>query len=102
MLHRCDNPPCCNPQHLYAGTPAQNTDDMVSRGRQVAPRSLANGRAKLSDADVAAIREAHAAGESCKAIGRRLDLHPSYVGRLVRRVRRTDLPIIATEEPPTP
>lgn len=32
-LHHCDNPPCCNPAHLYIGDYAQNTQDMVSRGR---------------------------------------------------------------------
>jgi hypothetical protein len=32
-LHTCDNPPCCNPAHVYDGTPKQNTADMLSRGR---------------------------------------------------------------------
>lgn len=34
ILHHCDVPGCCNPQHLYCGTNAQNRADMVSRGRQ--------------------------------------------------------------------
>lgn len=33
-LHTCDNPPCVNPEHLYEGTPKQNTHDMISRGRR--------------------------------------------------------------------
>lgn len=32
-LHTCDNPPCCNPAHLYEGTQQQNIADMVARGR---------------------------------------------------------------------
>jgi hypothetical protein len=31
--HTCDEPTCCNPAHLYEGTPAQNSADMVARGR---------------------------------------------------------------------
>lgn len=34
VLHRCDNPPCCNPRHLFEGTPQDNTDDMIAKGRQ--------------------------------------------------------------------
>lgn len=33
ICHHCDNPPCCNPAHLYAGTAATNAADMVARGR---------------------------------------------------------------------
>lgn len=36
-LHRCDNPPCCNPAHLYAGTSKQNAEDRERRGRGKRP-----------------------------------------------------------------
>lgn len=42
VLHRCDNPPCVNPEHLYIGTPGDNTRDAVERGRAWTPLAVAN------------------------------------------------------------
>ena len=33
VCHHCDNPSCCNPEHLYAGTPKDNVQDCLNRGR---------------------------------------------------------------------
>lgn len=55
ICHHCDNPSCVNPAHLYAGTAATNRADCVSRKRH--NPSASHPRTKLSDADVAAIRE---------------------------------------------
>ncbi len=46
VLHKCDTRRCINPEHLYAGTAAQNTDDMLRRGRGRNHLGYAYGRRK--------------------------------------------------------
>jgi hypothetical protein len=56
VLHTCDNPPCFDTAHLYLGTNDDNARDRRERGRSVSAPGEANGRAKITAADVAAIR----------------------------------------------
>lgn len=57
-LHRCDNPPCCNPAHLKWGTPQENSDQMWSRGRgrPHPTHGTFNGNARLTSYQVREIR----------------------------------------------
>jgi hypothetical protein len=58
ILHTCDIRPCCNPNHLWDGTNADNTNDMIIKGRQ-RPGSLIGSRNashKLNEEDVICIR----------------------------------------------
>jgi hypothetical protein len=56
ILHRCDNPGCVRPQHLFLGTHAENMADKAAKGRQT--RGSTNGWAKLTEKEVTAIRAA--------------------------------------------
>jgi hypothetical protein len=61
VLHKCDNPPCGNPAHLYAGTDHDNVLDAFSRHRR-SNRGESNPRAKLTIEQVVYIREHLATG----------------------------------------
>ena len=67
-LHKCDNRRCCNPVHMFLGTNAENMADKVAKGRQARVRGSAQGRAKLTEADIPIIRHRCAAGELQRAI----------------------------------
>lgn len=75
VLHSCDNPSCCNPDHLSAGTPAQNTADMKSRGRGGWGK-IAVAKRLLSDDQV---REIRADPRNYHEIAAEYGVHKGYV-----------------------
>lgn len=57
VMHKCDNPPCCNPAHLSAGTIEDNTADMVAKKRNSTARGSRSAKAKLTEDQVREIKE---------------------------------------------
>lgn len=64
VLHKCDNPSCCNPKHLFLGTQKQNAEDRESknRGNRINVTGEKHGMHKLTDKQVNEIRQRYAAG----------------------------------------
>ena len=69
VLHNCDNPPCCNPDHLKLGTVADNMRDRKNRGRyNTQPRGEKHWRARLTEAAIREMMRRRAKGETLKAL----------------------------------
>ena len=92
VCHRCDNPPCVNPAHLFLGTNAENAADRESKGRGNQARGEANGNAKLTEERVREIRGMHKSGLSGRAIARRLGLSSSGVRHVLTGQRWGHVP----------
>jgi hypothetical protein len=96
VLHRCDNPPCCNPSHLFTGTQSDNMQDMAAKGRHggYVPhvRGEAHGMVKLNEVAVVEIRRRAAAGETHDELARAHGVSRRLVGRIVNRDRWGHVP----------
>jgi hypothetical protein len=112
VLHRCDNRPCVNVEHLFLGTQQDNMDDMWSKGRGATgerhgththPRPVharrprvevgfehgeAHHAAKLTDAEVTELRARVANGESQTALAREYGMSQPGVSLIVNRKTR--------------
>lgn len=82
VLHRCDNPICCNPRHLFLGTQADNITDCRRKGRfKPPPESTWGPKPKLTDAIVREIRGLGAAPSHAE-LARRYGVSPSTIWRV--------------------
>lgn len=86
VLHTCDNPACINPEHLWIGTNAANSDDMKNKLRQA--WGSKNGATSLTDEDVLAIRREVGNRKLYgirKQIAARYGVHPEVISRIVAK-----------------
>lgn len=104
LRHRCDNRPCCRPDHTLPGTQAENIRDMIERGRmapseQHRPKNPAHGarhyRAQLTESQVTEIRERYAAGGIGQAeLGKLYGIGQGAVRKIVHGTNWKHLPVI--------
>lgn len=70
ICHKCDNPPCVNPDHLFLGTQRDNAFDMFAKGRATRTRGTDRANARLTEDAVRAIREPAARYGLIRALAR--------------------------------
>jgi len=99
VLHRCDNPACVNPAHLFLGTKSENNLDRDSKNRQAKDgrsgvrlhpecllRGILNPMSKLTPSDVAEIRQRYASGETQTSIAKDFPVCQAHISKIVRKV----------------
>lgn len=115
VCHKCDNPPCCNPHHLFKGTQNDNNQDALRKGRfptgenswparnkhriprgdqhalhkhpeLYAPRGSRNGMSKLNETAVLAIRADYANGLECKELSLKYGMSRPTISMITNRV----------------
>ncbi len=84
ICHRCDNPICVKPSHLFAGTSQDNVDDKVAKGRQA--KGARHGGSKLTEKCVVEIRRLHSQGLcSPEKLANKYHVSVSTVQRILAR-----------------
>lgn len=87
-LHTCDTPACIRPSHIFEGTPAENSADMVRKGRvNIEPRTIgtANPSSKVTPQAVRAIRALYSIGLPTKSISAKFGISTSQVRNIGSR-----------------
>ena len=86
-LHECDNPPCCNPAHIFEGTVSDNNKDAARKGRSNWPKGTERAWAKLTEEKVCSIRKRVAAGEVQRTLAKEYGVCPAIICEVVSRKR---------------
>jgi len=87
ILHKCDNPACCRPSHLFSGNASENMQDMWNKNRHIRPIGMRNNHAKLTDAQVLEIRGRWERRESTQvALAKEFKVHKQSINNIITRV----------------
>ena len=98
VCHSCDHPWCVNPNHLFLGTPKDNTQDMIAKGRQIKIRILGNYKSgekhhesRFTNEQVQEIRDFYVRGKrghGLRLLAKRYSVHPNTIYSIVNNLSR--------------
>lgn len=84
ILHKCDNPPCINPQHLVLGTQQDNVADMYAKGRSYSRLGSCNPNAKLTYELAEMIRSDYLTIKSYSKLASKYGVGKSTISRVIK------------------
>jgi len=85
VCHKCDNPPCFNPNHLFIATHAENMRDCKLKGRRPNLKGECHPKARLTEPDVHLIRALRAQGWAPTEIAPIFDINPMRISDITRK-----------------
>ena len=89
VCHKCDNPECTNPKHLFLGTWKDNVQDMQRKGRRTLLIGRKNPMTKLTDEQIAEVRRSYIPGKvSQRVIAERFNITQGYVSEIMTGRKR--------------
>lgn len=87
VCHTCDNPPCCNPDHLFLGDDMENSKDKIKKGRDRHAAGEMVGGSVFTNSEVMEIRSSHVPYKNSAAkIARERGVHKSCIEKILQRV----------------
>jgi len=93
VCHSCDVPSCCNPEHLFLGTPKDNVDDMVKKKRNSKPPrnphivGSVHSLAKLNESQVVEMRRLYACGKTQQSLAEIYGVARQTISKVVNNKR---------------
>lgn len=85
VCHHCDNPKCVNPNHLFLGTPKDNSHDAAMKGRYAPQHGENNACCKLTEQQVLHIRAIYPQVRSYKQLGQSYGVSKVQIGNIITR-----------------
>lgn len=88
VCHRCDNPGCVNPAHLFLGTQKDNMQDALKKGRTIKMHGEKCGKSKLTEKEVLLIRreyKPYSRNNNLRTLAEKHDTHQANIRDIVKR-----------------